>query len=157
MIVLVCGGRKFATASSKEKQLLYQSMSKLKLEPLLDLVMEGGAWGADYLAGLWADAYGIPHLRIPADWSKGKSAGILRNLRMVDFMGLKPDLVVAFPGGDGTAHMIRTAVASNLSLWLPQQHAEPPSQWTDLLRTRQDTTSQERSSRLPSAETNAAN
>jgi acyl-CoA synthetase (NDP forming) len=44
----------------------------------------------------------------PANWKKhGKSAGPIRNQLMLD-VG-KPDLVIAFPGGSGTADMIRRA------------------------------------------------
>ena len=51
----------------------------------------------------------------PADWKKyGKSAGPLRNQRMIDEG--KPDLVVAFPGGVGTADMISRAKAYNISV-----------------------------------------
>jgi hypothetical protein len=43
-----------------------------------------------------------------AQWKKhGRAAGPIRNQRMLD-KG-KPDLVVAFPGGRGTADMIRRA------------------------------------------------
>ena len=42
-----------------------------------------------------------------ADWEKhGKAAGPKRNKRMLEW---KPDLVVAFPGGKGTANMVQQA------------------------------------------------
>ncbi len=45
---------------------------------------------------------------IPADWDKfGKGAGPIRNQQMIDEG--KPDLVVAFPGGTGTADMVKRA------------------------------------------------
>jgi hypothetical protein len=153
MIVLVCGGREFG-----DPEAVKAALGRLKLEPLHDLLVHGGASGADQLAHWWTMQNEIPCLRIPAPWrTKGKSAGILRNLRMLDFMGLKPDLVVAFPGGNGTAHMIKSAAAAGIPLWLPQQHAELPSQLSDQLRSLLDTTSQGRSSRLPSAESNEEN
>jgi len=129
MIVLACGGRKF-----DDNALIYKSLDQLNLRPLVDLLIHGGADGADRRSGAWAIVRSIPCLRIPAPWSqKGRSAGILRNLRMRDFMGLKPDLLVAFPGGAGTAHMIKSAEAFGIPLWQPQQHAELPSQLCDLL------------------------
>jgi hypothetical protein len=66
-------------------------------------VIHGGANGADYIAGRWAqDTGGIPVEEFPADWNRhGNSAGPIRNQEMLD-KG-KPDLVVAFPGGRGTA------------------------------------------------------
>jgi hypothetical protein len=55
-------------------------------------------------------------------WDKlGKSAGVLRNVGMIDgtwfpmsggpdiAVHLVPDLVIAFPGGKGTAHAVKTA------------------------------------------------
>lgn len=43
-----------------------------------------------------------------ADWNKyGKSAGPMRNIQMLKEG--KPDVVVAFQGGKGTAHMVKIA------------------------------------------------
>ena len=44
----------------------------------------------------------------PADWAKhGKAAGPIRNAEMLtEFL---PDYIVAFPGGKGTADMLRKA------------------------------------------------
>jgi hypothetical protein len=74
----------------------------------VDLVIEGGAKGADRMAGYWARRNRI-HLNIVhAEWNThGNSAGIRRNIRMLEEG--KPDLVVAFPGGRGTAHMVSIA------------------------------------------------
>jgi hypothetical protein len=50
----------------------------------------------------------VPCLRVSAEWEKfGKKAGFIRNEKMLA-LG-KPDLVVAFPGGVGTAMMVRLA------------------------------------------------
>jgi hypothetical protein len=44
----------------------------------------------------------------PAQWDRyGEAAGPIRNAWMLEFG--KPDLVVAFPGGRGTADMISKA------------------------------------------------
>jgi hypothetical protein len=86
------------------------------LDKLLDklgvtTLIHGGARGADSLAAEWAMANGIPVLEYPVtpeDWRTiGKAAGPMRNQRMLDEG--KPDLVVAFPGGSGTADMVRRA------------------------------------------------
>lgn len=99
MKVLVCGGRNF-----NDRELLYQTMNDLSG---ISLVIEGGAKGADTLAGEWAHKKQIPYLVVPAEWNKyGKSAGYLRNAKMLTY---KPDLVIAFPGGAGTAMMVRIA------------------------------------------------
>jgi hypothetical protein len=58
------------------------------------------------LAGKWAAYNGIPIAEFPAQWDlHGKRAGYLRNKQMLEEG--QPDLVVAFPGGRGTADMVR--------------------------------------------------
>lgn len=147
MRVLVCGGRDYDDAD-----FLRRSLWQLHLQPLFDLVIQGGAKGADQLAEQWCMDHAIPCLCVPAPWpTKGKSAGILRNLRMLEW---KPDLVVAFPGGNGTAHMARIAVDAGIPLWQPQQHEELPSQLSDLLRIPRDRFLPRKSSHQPSAESN---
>jgi hypothetical protein len=73
-----------------------------------DVIIHGAAPGADTLAGQWAADKGIPVEAFPADWEKhGRAAGPIRNKQMLD--DGKPDLVVAFPGGWGTANMCKQA------------------------------------------------
>jgi hypothetical protein len=81
----------------------------------IDAVIEGGARGADFLGGCWADMHKVKRVTVPADWAThGNAAGPIRNRRMLtDF---KPDLVVAFPGGKGTADMIRQAEAAGVKV-----------------------------------------
>lgn len=99
MRVLVCGGRKFRDENKMEEVL-----SKYEI----DCLIEGGAWGADYLASQYAYKHGIWNERFPAMWETfGKSAGVIRNKQMLDEG--KPDLVIAFPGNKGTANMISQA------------------------------------------------
>jgi aspartate aminotransferase-like enzyme len=72
-------------------------------------VIHGAARGADEMAGRIADAMGYAVEEFPADWrGKGKRAGILRNLAMLD---QQPDLVLAFQrdGSTGTQHTIDEA------------------------------------------------
>lgn len=50
----------------------------------------------------------VPVIVYHADWNAhGRSAGPIRNAKML--AEGKPDLVVAFPGGKGTAHMVGIA------------------------------------------------
>ena len=95
--VLVCGGREFS-----DRDLLARKLSDLDIA----LLIHGGARGADSMAGNWAQAMGIPVQVYPALWHlDGKAAGPIRNSRML--ADSKPDLVIAFPGGNGTADMVR--------------------------------------------------
>ncbi len=101
MRVLVTGGRDFTDAA----------MVQAALDPLaadIEVLIEGGARGADTLAREWAKAHGIPWQTYEANWKRyGRRAGPIRNQKMLD-EGY-PDLVVAFPGGKGTADMVRRA------------------------------------------------
>ena len=49
----------------------------------------------------------------PADWS-GRSGGIDRNIQMLE--DAEPNLIVAFPGGRGTAHMVKLARSTRTPL-----------------------------------------
>lgn len=72
------------------------------------IIISGMAKGADSLAIDWAVVNWLRWEEYPADWeTHGKAAGLIRNQQMLDEG--KPDLVVAFPGGRGTADMIRRA------------------------------------------------
>jgi predicted solute-binding protein len=58
------------------------------------------------MAEWWAKAEGVPCEVYQADWARlGRKAGPIRNQRMLD--EAKPDVVIAFPGGRGTADMLR--------------------------------------------------
>lgn len=111
MRVLVCGGRDFDDISA-----LYDALDRIHARTPITCIVEGGANGADYLASRWSAARDIrDHVRFRADWPiHGKAAGPLRNQRMLDEG--KPDLVVAFPGGKGTADMVRRARAAGVEV-----------------------------------------
>ena len=103
MRVLVCGGRDY-----KDKDALFKYMDTLHNERKISLVINGGASGADTLAAIWASWTGIKTRTYFAKWrTEGRAAGFIRNRRMLDEG--KPNLVVAFPGGQGTRNMIRLA------------------------------------------------
>jgi hypothetical protein len=76
-------------------------------------VAHGGADGADTLANAAALMLSVPVTEYPADWkSYGPSGGPIRNARMLgEFM---PDVVLAFPGGAGTADMVKRARAAGV-------------------------------------------
>lgn len=77
------------------------------------LIIHGAAIGADSLADIWARENKCPVESYPAEWDKyGKKAGYIRNQQMID-EGY-PDVVIAFPGGKGTAMMKRLARKSGI-------------------------------------------
>lgn len=106
--LLVCGGREYSDEGA-----VNGFLDHLNHERRIELVIDGSAKGADSLASKWARTKGIPNMRFPAPWEWAKSegnvgkAGPIRNKWLLDYG--RPDLVVAFPGGKGTEHMIKLA------------------------------------------------
>lgn len=110
MRVLVTGGRDFVDRDAV--------VAALRALPADAVLVHGSARGADALAAHW---WGIVQGRsveaYPAEWDRhGKAAGVIRNQQMLD-TGI--DLLVAFPGGRGTADMVRRARTAGV----PVQHA----------------------------------
>ena len=108
--LLVCGGRDYKDAPTVYYTLNMQR--RLNFGTIACLI-HGGAKGADEMAGYWAERNEIPVKVYPAEWAKhGKKAGPVRNQLMID--DGKPEYVIAFPGGRGTADMVRRAKAAGI-------------------------------------------
>lgn len=126
--VLTCGGRSYATwvegkpdwAVQKERDAVWAAMDWLDSQrgPITRLV-EGAARGADTATKQWAMGRTRMDIRsYRADWkTHGRPAGPLRNTKMLD--DNEVDLVVAFPGGRGTADMVRQALLRGVPVWRP--------------------------------------
>jgi hypothetical protein len=110
MRVLVCGGRNYNDAET-----LCRVLGEVTASLNEDItVIVGDATGADQMAWDWA-VHRCRTIRYEADWkTHGRAAGPIRNQRMLDEG--KPDLVVAFPGGRGTADMVRRARAAGVAV-----------------------------------------
>lgn len=103
MRLLVCAGRDF-----DDEDLLYDIMQVIEAKAEISCIIEGGAKGADMLAGLYANFRNLPLEIYPAQWEKyGNQAGPIRNMQMI--VEGKPDCVLALPGGRGTANMVQQA------------------------------------------------
>jgi UDP-N-acetylmuramoylalanine-D-glutamate ligase len=77
-------------------------------------IITGGATGADRSAADWAALEFTDYEEYPANWKKhGKAAGPIRNKQMLD-SGV--DLVIAFPGGAGTANMVKQAKKAGVKI-----------------------------------------
>lgn len=115
LLVAVGGGRKFGG-----RYLVFTYLDRM-LEDNLQICVVHGACGhdrddaevprsfkgADGLAHAWAESRGVKVYTIAARWSAlGPKAGPARNSEII---ALKPAIVVAFPGGDGTADLCRQA------------------------------------------------
>lgn len=126
--VLVCGGREYGwkTQPNGHKIINQAELNLLntKLNVLLAavteigrklIIIQGEAQGADSWAKDWAKKNKVETMDFPADWKKhGKSAGYIRNSQMLKEGN--PDLVVGFPGGDGTKMMCELAEKANVTV-----------------------------------------
>jgi hypothetical protein len=121
MRVLVCGSRTFEDRVPIETMLHGYHDQALAWDEVPH-VIEGGAKGADSIAGAWADSMECPHEQYPADWGQhGKRAGFIRNQQMLDEG--KPDVVWAFVdkplrNSRGTADMVRRARNAQLPTYV---------------------------------------
>lgn len=116
IVVVACGGRGYDDAAFVDHTLdgIHDNRGIAKL-------VTGGASGADLLSERWATRRKVPNVMYGADWKRhGRKAGPMRNQEMLD--AEKPDLVVAFPGGKGTADMVRRARAADV----PVIEVSPP-------------------------------
>lgn len=114
--ILVCGGQDW------ENRVLtfgvldgYKHFYGEKGIPIV--IVQGGARGADFLAKEWAIKNDVPQEEYLAEWSKyGRRAGPMRNSKM---LATEPDLVIAFPGGRGTADTMGKARKMNIPVVTP--------------------------------------
>jgi hypothetical protein len=105
---------------------VWAALDKAHAKTPIDAVIEGGCrtkdrhtggfYGADYFAHTWALDRQITCITEPAKWNAhGRAAGPIRNGLMLKKW--KPDGVVAFQGGTGTADMMAQAEAAGLKVW----------------------------------------
>ena len=109
-LAIVAGGR---TYSDRNR------MREILTEEALTFIIEGDASGADSLAGKLANEIGIDYIKVPALWAtRGNSAGHRRNALMarilVKLADGNPIMLIAFPGGTGTAGMVKIAESLNI-------------------------------------------
>ena len=87
MKILICGDRNWFDENKICCELL-------QLNDKEDIIITGGAQGADSIANKIANNLLFKTMVFPADWKKyGRAAGPIRNRQMLD---LKPDKVIAF-------------------------------------------------------------
>lgn len=106
--VLVCGGRDYS-----DRRHVYEVLDLAHAANPIIWLIAGGSNGADALAIDWARKEQVKFQVFNADWETlGRKAGPIRNQEMLDEG--KPHLVIAFPGGRGTADMIKRADAAKV-------------------------------------------
>lgn len=103
MKVCVTGGRKYSDDAHVNSVL-----DAIHKRTPITLLIHGKSFGADMLAQRWARKNGVREQGFQAEWSRlGKAAGPVRNRVMLHES--KPDVLVAFPGRDGTANCVGQA------------------------------------------------
>lgn len=116
MKLLVTGGRDFADCD-----FVFACLDRADRKRPILLLIHGGARGADTIADEWARLRGVCRMPFPvtkAEWAElGRKAGVLRNQRMLD--ATAPDGAIAFPGGTGTADMVRRLGLAGVPTWQP--------------------------------------
>lgn len=106
--VLVCGGRDYSDAGH-----VYSVLDMHHARWPITLIIVGDASGADSAAERWARDHGVARVKEYAAWNaRGRAAGPIRNRKMLTEH--RPDLVLAFPGGPGTADMVRQSRAAGV-------------------------------------------
>jgi ribA/ribD-fused uncharacterized protein len=115
MRLLVSGGREFDDVDFIVNQLtrLHESRSVTEL-------IHGTARGVDTICGCWGEEVGIIVTPMPAKWRDEEGnydagAGHKRNQQMLD--ECRPDALMAFPGGTGTADMVKRAEKVLPEVW----------------------------------------
>lgn len=111
MIILVTGGRKYADVNA-----VYTTLDAVigVKPPERVILVQGGAKGADKIAKQWAKDRLVHCAQVDAYWDLLPTmAGTRRNSGM---LLLKPDILVAFPGGRGTADMKTKARAAGIQM-----------------------------------------
>ena len=117
LVIAAGGGRDLAWPQQRvAAELLARSGGRL-----VHLVLHGGARGADAAIGRAAQQLGWSSLVMPAQWQlHGRAAGPIRNRELLEQAVARAEahsspgyqasvLVVAFPGGPGTASLVREA------------------------------------------------
>ena len=124
MKVIVCGGRdylRYDVLANELTNLLNEYWhGEFNEKPVT--IISGGATGADFLTKVWytcefRDHPAVTFKEYPANWkAHGKAAGAIRNQQMLEEEG-PIDLVIAFPGGRGTADMITRAKKAGVPVY----------------------------------------
>ena len=121
MIAIICGGRNYTPKvgnSSIEDD--YKYLDSMHFRFNIQEIVSGCAKGADTLGEEWAKSRKIKTTRFPAEWDKyGVGAGTLRNTKMIHYVmnHYHRPIVIAFPGGVGTQHMMRIAIQSHVRVF----------------------------------------
>jgi len=104
-VVCVTGGRHYA-----DDAFVNQTLNAIHAEHHIDVLVHGGATGADSISKQWAIKNLVQVCEFKVDgsqWRASKSAGPVRNSLMLATCRI--DVLVAFPGDSGTLDCLTKA------------------------------------------------
>ena len=117
--ILVTGGREYSN-----RPFVFAVLDRVHRTRGISLIIHGAARGADTIAVEWAASRGVEQMPFPIspeEWRRlGHVAGPMRNHRML--LTGKPDGVIAFPGGAGTADQVRRSILEGVPVWDLRRH-----------------------------------
>lgn len=119
-IVAVHGGREY-DRKRRINQILDAARDKLGLTSIVTI----GSFGTGHIVKAWADSRKVPAEVVKAHWGKhGAEAGAIQNKAI---LGHAPEILIAFPGDDETADIIRRANEAGIRVIEvdPEQHKRP--------------------------------
>jgi hypothetical protein len=117
VVIVAAGGRDLSWPQERIASALLQRSDGRSVH----LLLHGGARGADQAIGRAAHQLGWRVQSLPAEWGRyGRSAGPIRNRRLLEQALAEAQahtspaftasvLVIAFPGGPGTASLVQQA------------------------------------------------
>jgi hypothetical protein len=130
MIIIGCGGR---MGQKRGFGWVWNHLDDLSKIDEIKMVITGEGGRTDEMISQWAENRGIDQIKCPANWVKrGRSAGFQRNALMLRILIERTcvhtdRVVVAFPGGPGTANMIRLAHEAGVRvIGITETIVEPP-------------------------------
>lgn len=116
VFVTVAGPRDYTNKKFIDEMLEEILSDILAKEALPIHIVEGGAYGVDALAKLYALQNELPYTEVKADWDKyGRSAGPRRNQKMAE---MSDYCIVFFKGSRGSASMIAEALKQNVPVYV---------------------------------------
>lgn len=124
-VVAVTGGRHYGVLlkakapgqAGTEYLNVHRTLDRIHAERRIDVLVTGGATGADAIAEDWARRNRVQLSRWAVtreQWHEDRSWGPRRNEMMLAVT--MPDLLVAFPGGTGTNGCVRAAAALGVAV-----------------------------------------
>lgn len=118
IIALIAGGRHYRLTAAD-----FAVLDAIHKAHKVEKVLSGKASGADHDGEQWAHSRRIYVSYFPADWRRyGKAAGPMRN----ETMAQAADALAFFPGGTGTADMLRRAKKHGLTIFDLTKTQNPP-------------------------------